>query len=262
MHRRGFLITTALTVLGLASCSSQRPDAATSASASTSKSTSPGTQQFRPPTGIVKAAVPHGTIYALPGNGRHLALTVDDGTDATVVAAYAKFCADTGMRITCFVNGVNRGWTDSRAVLAPMVESGQVFLANHTWSHPDLRTLSAAEVSDQVTRNEKFLRSTYGVSGRPFLRPPFGHYNAALARQLSDLGYPAITMWLGSLSDASVIAPARVVFHAKQWFLPQHLVIGHANHPAVTHVYGQLVDIIKERNLQPVTLADVFNVDA
>lgn len=226
----------------------------------TSTSTPSATQRFGPPTGIVKAAVPHGTVYALPGTGHNVALTVDDGADPTVVAAYAKFCADTGMRISCFVNGVNRGWTESRAVLAPMVDSGQVFLANHTWSHPDLRSLSAAEVSDQVTRNEKFLRSTYGVSGRPFLRPPFGYYNAALVRQLSDLGYPAITMWLGSLSDASVIAPERVVFHAKQWFLPQHLVIGHANHPAVTHVYGQLVDIIKERNLQPVTLADVFDV--
>lgn len=210
----------------------------------------------------MKALVPHGTVYALPGSGRNLALTVDDGADASVVAAYAKFCADTGMRITCFVNGVNRGWTETRSVLAPMVESGQVFLANHTWSHPDLRGLTPAQVSDEVTRNEKFLRSTYGVSGRPFLRPPFGYYNAALARQLADLGYPAITMWLGSLSDASVIAPERVVFHAKQWFLPQHLVIGHANHPAVTHVYGQLVEIIKERNLQPVTLADVFDVTA
>ena len=35
-------------------------------------------------------------------------------------------------------------------------------------------------------------------------------------------------------------------------------MIGHANHPPVTHVYGQLVDIIRERNLSMVTLDDVF----
>lgn len=164
------------------------------------------------------------------------------------------------MRVSCFVNGVNPGWTQSRAILRPMVDSGQVFLANHTWSHPDLTKLSAAEITDQVRRNESFLTNSYGVTGRPFLRPPFGYANATMRAQLADLGYPAVTMWLGSLSDSTVIAPERVVFHAKQWFLAQHIVIGHANHPAVTHVYGQLVDIIKERKLQPVTLADIFQV--
>jgi hypothetical protein len=40
--------------------------------------------------------------------------------------------------------------------------------------------------------------------------------------------------------------------------LPQHIVIGHANFPAVTHVYPQLLDILKQRGLRTVTLQDVF----
>jgi hypothetical protein len=35
-------------------------------------------------------------------------------------------------------------------------------------------------------------------------------------------------------------------------------VIGHLNHAPVTHVYGQLVDIIRSRRLHTVTLNDVF----
>jgi len=35
-------------------------------------------------------------------------------------------------------------------------------------------------------------------------------------------------------------------------------VIGHANLPTVTHCYAQLLDIIQSRNLQTVTLNDVF----
>ncbi|TWE10210.1 peptidoglycan/xylan/chitin deacetylase (PgdA/CDA1 family) [Rudaeicoccus suwonensis] len=266
MQRRGFLITTALATLGmLAGCADDSstksadgfPDEVASSNTAV---TTVDSRVFSAPTGIRKVAVPHGTLYGLPGTGNNLALTVDDGTDPMVVAAYAKFCQDTGMRVTCFVNGINPGWTESKPTLAPMVDSGQVFLANHTWSHPDLTRLDAAGVTYQVQRNETFLKNNYGVLGRPFLRPPFGYGNDALHAQLADLGYPAVTMWLGSLSDATVIAPQRVVFHAKQWFLAQHIVIGHANHPAVTHVYGQLVDIIRERKLQPVTLADIFQV--
>ncbi len=35
-------------------------------------------------------------------------------------------------------------------------------------------------------------------------------------------------------------------------------MIGHLNHPPVTHVYAQLVDIIRARQLRTVTLNDVF----
>ena len=51
-----------------------------------------------------------------------------------------------------------------------------------------------------------------------------------------------------------------IVAKAKQWLLPGHIVIGHANHLPVTKVYGQLVEIIRARALQPVHLGDVFAV--
>jgi hypothetical protein len=45
---------------------------------------------------------------------------------------------------------------------------------------------------------------------------------------------------------------------ARQWFAAQSIVIGHANHTPVTTVYGQLLDLIRERGLRTVTLADVW----
>jgi hypothetical protein len=45
---------------------------------------------------------------------------------------------------------------------------------------------------------------------------------------------------------------------ANKYFNPQAIVIGHLNHLPVTHVYGQLVDVIRSRQLRTVTLDDVF----
>ena len=45
---------------------------------------------------------------------------------------------------------------------------------------------------------------------------------------------------------------------ADTYFRPQNIVIGHLNHPAVTHVYSRLVDIIRSRRLRTVTFNDVF----
>jgi peptidoglycan/xylan/chitin deacetylase (PgdA/CDA1 family) len=206
------------------------------------------------------AGVPRGTLAALPGKGRELALTVDDGTDSTVVAAYAALCERTGLRITFFCNRINPSWTDNARALRPLVDAGQVLMANHTWSHPDLNKLSRAQIAQKVTRNEGFLTATYGVTGRPFLRPPFGYHSAAVDGVLADLGYPAVTMWLGSLADSTLQTTDTILSMADQWFLTQHLVIGHANHPPVIQVMDQLVELVQERNPTPVYLGDVFDV--
>ncbi|MCU1421281.1 MAG: hypothetical protein JWN36_932, partial [Microbacteriaceae bacterium] len=100
---------------------------------------------FFAPT-LTKVPVPGGAITALPGSGNAIALTVDDGVDTEVVRLYTEFAARTGMRLTFFLNGMRPSWTDNAPALRPLVESGQVQLGNHTWSHPDLTKLSAAGV--------------------------------------------------------------------------------------------------------------------
>jgi peptidoglycan-N-acetylglucosamine deacetylase len=74
----------------------------------------------------------------------------------------------------------------------------------------------------------------------------------------AGLGYSVPTFWSGSLSDSTLITEEYILKMADQYFTPQSIVIGHLNHLPVTHVYSQLIDIIRERNLRTVTLNDVF----
>ena len=215
---------------------------------------------FGEPRGIVRVPVPDGTITTLPGQGNLVALTVDDGTDPEVLQAYVLLAATTGLRLTFFANGYMTSWTEHAGILRPLVDSGQAIVANHTWSHPDLRSLSDAGIADQIQRNETFLQQTYGANGRPFLRPPYGYHNSRVDRILNELGYPAVTLWYGSLGDSTEITPQKIVANAEEWLLPEHLVIGHANHPPVLQVMDQIVDIIRSRGLQPVHLADIYAV--
>ncbi|MGL6237111.1 MAG: polysaccharide deacetylase family protein [Segniliparus sp.] len=205
---------------------------------------------------------PFGVITRLPESaGSRLAWTVDDGCSVPVVAAFAQFLKDTGIRMTFFPNGANASWTACAPALRPMVESGQVALGNHTWSHPDVTKISASDVADQIVRNEKFLKNTYGVTGRPFFRPPFGKRTAATDRIAADNGYRVIALWSGTLGDSTVAgaqSPDRLEAAARREFQPRGVVLSHANLPGVTHCYPQLVELIKSRGLQTVTLQDVF----
>ncbi len=216
--------------------------------------------RFPAPTGIELDDVPRGSFSKLPGEGDLIALTVDDGEEISVLRAYADLARRTGIRLTFFVNGAKRAWSDIAPVMRPLVESGQVLLGNHGWSHEDLTELSSKRIKEEIRTNEDFLNATYGVTGRPFLRPPFGAHNSKVREIAKDLGFPAITLWNGSLGDSSKLAPATIVENARTWFRPQSIVLGHADFPAVNGVLDQLTALMRERGLQPVHLGDVFDI--
>jgi peptidoglycan/xylan/chitin deacetylase (PgdA/CDA1 family) len=212
-----------------------------------------------PPDPKLRVRLPGGGVLKkLPGQGDLLAWTVDDGANTDVVRLYTQFAKDTGVRLTYFVTGSYRSWTENAALLRPLVESGQIQLGNHTWTHPDLTRLAPSQIADELGRTAAFLRNTYGVDGAPFFRPPFGHHNAAVNAVAADLGYQVPTLWCGDLRDSLMLTEGQIVKTAYESFGPQNIVIGHLNHPPITHVYGQLVDIIRARRLRTVTLNDVF----
>jgi peptidoglycan-N-acetylglucosamine deacetylase len=180
---------------------------------------------------------PVGLLTRLPGNANQLALTIDDGANTEVVAAFADFCRDSGSRLTFFVNGAKNSWTANAPALRPMVDAGQIQLGNHTWSHPDITRIGPAAVADQLRRNAEFLRNTYGVDGTPYFRPPYGRHTPDTDRIAADQGYTTITMWSGTLGDSTPISEAAMIAAAKTSFQPQQIVVGHANLPTITHCF-------------------------
>ena len=201
---------------------------------------------------------PAGVIARLPSGGNQIALTVDDGVSSPTVGAFAQFCRDSGTRLTFFVNGANSSWSDNAPALRPLVDSRQVQMANHTWSHPYLNRLALSAVDDQIRRNADFLRNTYGTDGTPYFRPPYGVHNGDIDKVAADQGYTTITMWSGDVGDSRPENEASLIANAGRSFQAQQIVLIHANMPTVTHCYAQLLDLIHSRNLQTVTLNDMF----
>src|SRR6185312_13313365 len=212
-----------------------------------------------PPAPEARIALPgRGTLWSLPGNGDCLALTLDDGVDSDVVRMYTQFAKDTGLRFTYFVNGRYHSWTDNKDLLRPLVDSGQIQLGNHTFSHPDLTTLTVKQAMDEISRNDNFLKQTFDADARPYLRPPYGAHNSTVDAIAAGLGYTVTALWSGDLGDSNLVSQDSIVKAADRFFTPQTVLIGHLNHPPVTHVYGHFVDLIRDRKLRSVTLNDIF----
>lgn len=140
-----------------------------------------------PPAGLgVNDAAP-----GVPGAGKTVALTFDDGPGAST-AAILSILESYGVRATFFNIGEQApSWR--RDVEA---ESADGFLvADHTWSHPELPGLTAVQQAAQLDRAAAAQRAIGGTSPCE-LRPPYGEYDSTT---LSVAAARHMSVWLWSV---------------------------------------------------------------
>jgi peptidoglycan-N-acetylglucosamine deacetylase len=140
-------------------------------------------------------AAPYGPRYYAPGEGKTVALTFDDGPGASTAQILSVLRAK-GVTATFFNNGQNAA---ARPQLARDEAQKSYQAGNHTWSHPDLTSLTAtgqARQLDEATAEQKTL------TGAPpcAFRPPGGNYNSATL-SLAQQRRMKVWMWSVDTED-------------------------------------------------------------
>ena len=199
-----------------------------------------------------------GPQTGLPGEGKYIAWTVDDGADPEVVRAYAEFARRTGTRLTFFINGQYPAFRQYRDLLLPLVKSGQLQIANHTYSHAALTSLTDEQIVHELTRNDEEIVRLFGVSSKPYFRPPYGYYDERVLAAAASCGFTRPVLWYGSLADSSNISSAEVYAYAEKYALAQHIVIGHLNYRGVVSELDRIRALLDRRGLTTVTIRDYY----
>ncbi|MBF1680142.1 MAG: polysaccharide deacetylase family protein [Rothia sp.] len=261
-------ITPSNTPSGSASGSASASSSATpspSATGSASGSASPTAAASKTASATATSSNPvpaarawDGPQTGLPGEGKYIAWTVDDGADPEVVRAYAEFAHRTGTRLTFFINGQYPAFKQHRDLLLPLVKSGQLQIANHTYSHAALTSLTDEQIVQELTRNDEEIRRLFGVSSKPYFRPPYGYYDARVLAAAASCGFTRPVLWFGSLADSSNISSAEVYAYAEKYALAQHIVIGHLNYRGVVSELDRIRALLDRRGLKTVTIRDYY----
>jgi peptidoglycan/xylan/chitin deacetylase (PgdA/CDA1 family) len=138
------------------------------------------------------------TTAAVVTRAKYVYLTFDDGPSSPYTAQILKILRAYGARATFFEIGKNvkRYPAQTRRVYQ-MGNSVQ----NHTWSHPDLRHVSAATFRSQVQTTDRYIRAQTGYTPR-CLRPPYGSTNKLVSRRAAALG-KKIRVWTIDTRDWS-----------------------------------------------------------
>ncbi|WP_076261589.1 polysaccharide deacetylase family protein [Intrasporangium flavum] len=137
----------------------------------------PGPATASPTTAVSTAAVAYaGTVY----------LTFDDGPSATYTPKVLAILRRYGVTAVFFEVGQNVSWYPS---ITRSLRAYGNKIGNHTWSHPDLTTLSSASVTWQLNRMEQSL----GYRPR-CVRPPYGATSSRIAAIIAARGQRQI-LW-------------------------------------------------------------------
>ena len=68
-------------------------------------------------------------------------------------------------------------------------------LGNHSYTHRDFRTLTAAEIRDELRRTEAAVAPFCSQDLRPFFRPPSGGYDADVLAAVGAARYRKTILW-------------------------------------------------------------------
>jgi peptidoglycan/xylan/chitin deacetylase (PgdA/CDA1 family) len=110
-----------------------------------------------------------------------------------------QFLVDNDVRATIFMTGAmaeNANTDAGREVLQTICERDDLFEpGNHSYSHPDFRELSEAEMAAELVTTEDAMAAVCPNTPRPLFRPPFGGVDDRVAATVAANGYPLVIMW-------------------------------------------------------------------
>ncbi|WP_429841470.1 polysaccharide deacetylase family protein [Brevibacillus sp. FIR094] len=129
-------------------------------------------------------------VWEVPTESKVIALTFDDGPDQVYTPKIAALLKQYQAKSTFFVVG-NR--VSQYPEIAKSLVNDQHEIANHTYSHPDIRKLSGNRLLEEVQKTQETIYSATGV--RPTLfRPPGGYYDEKVVDTAKQAGFLVI-MW-------------------------------------------------------------------
>ncbi len=153
----------------------------------------------RPTATPAPSAAPSRAVRNGSRKTNDVALTFDMGGRVGDSVAIMTWLAEHRVHATVFMTGAMADSTATdagRRVLAIVDAHPDLFtLGNHSYSHPDFRTISAAAMATELRRAETAIARHCAQDPRPFFRPPYGGYNSAVLAGVGAAGYRWTVLW-------------------------------------------------------------------
>ena len=177
-----------------------------------------------------------------PADGKEIAFVFEDGPLPQTTPILLDALKKLGMKATFAVTGEN---VESNPGLACRIVAEGHELANHTYSHPDLKHLSPADLIREIRQaGETILRVT-GVRPR-FFRATNGELSESLLGVVQSEGYEVLGCTLDS-GDWRNPSPGKLMRTILDGATPGSVILAHDSFPKSVKEMPAVLDALANR---------------
>lgn len=187
-----------------------------------------------------------------------IALTFDDGPNNKYTPQILDILKQYNIKGTFFVLGEQV--KEHPAMLRRIVEEGHE-IGNHTYSHHQLSRLSDEKIRQELVSTQEEIQKVLGFVPK-LLRPPYGAYRNDNLPLFDELGFHVV-LWSVDTNDwqrkKSGDAIVRTVSRDTR---NGSIILFHDRKAETVRVLPQIIEELKGRGLQPVTISEMTGLPA
>ncbi|QNP66712.1 polysaccharide deacetylase family protein [Streptomyces genisteinicus] len=161
-------------------------------------------------------------LLELPGEGRTMVLTFDDGPDPRYTPAVLETLRAHGVPAMFFVCGEMARYHPD--LLREMADGGHL-IGNHTWSHPLVPGLAPSAIRRELGRTSDIVEKTVGAAPR-WYRAPYGAWNKHSFEIGAELGMEPLA-WTVDTLDWTEPGTGTIVRRVMDGAAPGVVVLSH-----------------------------------
>lgn len=184
-----------------------------------------------------------------------IALTFDAGAGSGAILRLLDELRDRGVKATFFVAGAFADRYES--ILRRIAADGHE-LANHSYSHPDFRTLSDEQMRVELRRGTASIETAAGLRIAPLWRPPFGSRDDRVLRVVGEEGFRSIYWTFDSGDWLATATTERVRDAVLRQAVPGAIVVHHVSPDATANAMPTIVDELRRRGYALVTVGEMI----
>ncbi|CCW35675.1 predicted xylanase/chitin deacetylase [Chthonomonas calidirosea] len=193
--------------------------------------------------------------WAVQTSQKVIALTFDDGPKPGVTEALLDTLKRLGVKATFFVIGQHvMQYPD----LTRQIAKAGMELANHSFTHPNLKTLSPQAIAQQLMATQAAVEWATGQVPR-FLRPPGGDENEKVEKIAHAWGL-TLCMWTIDAYDAELVGSMEAAEHVARAVRPGAIVLMHNGKMSTVQALPSLVRTLQRRGYTFVTLSQLLQM--
>lgn len=147
-------------------------------------------------------------------------------------------------------------WVKNNPGMAKMIAEAGHEIGNHSFTHPDMKQLTAPEINEEITKTNEVIEAVTGVQTKWFA-PPSGSYKEEVV-QIAAAQKLGTVMWSVDTIDWQKPSPEKLISRVMGKIHNGALILMHPTESTATSL-EQLIIQIKDKDLQIGTVSDMLS---